>query len=110
MSTNLNGPETSVFQKVLCWLRAGYPEGIPPKDYFPLLALLRRTLDETELDAVIASLIADRPEAVSREDIEAAISRLTSVEPQPEELHMVASRLAAGGWPLIGFGGRDPAR
>ena len=27
---------------VLDWLREGYPAGVPPKDYIPLLALLRR--------------------------------------------------------------------
>ncbi|HIY67382.1 MAG TPA: DUF3349 domain-containing protein, partial [Candidatus Agrococcus pullicola] len=30
----------SVFSSVLEWMHRGYPEGIPPKDYFPLLALL----------------------------------------------------------------------
>ena len=27
---------------ILDWLREGYPAGVPPKDYIPLLALLRR--------------------------------------------------------------------
>ena len=31
--------------KVLDWLRAGYPDGVPPRDYFPLIALLRRHHD-----------------------------------------------------------------
>ncbi|MGO1306359.1 MAG: DUF3349 domain-containing protein, partial [Microbacterium gubbeenense] len=34
----------NIISSVLNWLRAGYPEGIPPKDSFPLIALLRRTL------------------------------------------------------------------
>ncbi|WP_162562002.1 DUF3349 domain-containing protein, partial [Mycolicibacterium brumae] len=41
MSENTNAADN-----VLDWLRAGYPNGVPPKDYFPLLALLTRTLTE----------------------------------------------------------------
>jgi hypothetical protein len=37
----------SVTENVLAWLHEGYPEGVPPKDYFPLLALLKRSLSET---------------------------------------------------------------
>ena len=29
----------TVLDNVLGWLHEGYPEGIPQKDYFPLLAL-----------------------------------------------------------------------
>ncbi len=36
----------SVMDNVLAWLHDGYPEGVPPKDYFPLLALLKRSLTE----------------------------------------------------------------
>ena len=38
-----------VLDNVLGWLRRGYPEGVPPKDYFPLLALLKRSLTEEEV-------------------------------------------------------------
>ena len=34
---------------VLGWLHKGYPEGVPPKDYYPLLALLKRSLSEDEV-------------------------------------------------------------
>jgi len=34
---------------VLDWLHRGYPHGVPPKDYFPLLALLMRSLKEDEV-------------------------------------------------------------
>jgi transcription-repair coupling factor (superfamily II helicase) len=37
---------------VLDWLVAGYPTGIPPKDYVPVLALLRRRLTEDEVRQV----------------------------------------------------------
>ena len=88
---------------VLGWLRAGYPEGVPPKDYFPLLALLTRSLTPDEVDQVIGRLLAARPDQVHREEIEAAIAKVTQSEPGDTELNQVASKLAAGGWPLVGF-------
>ena len=39
----------TVLDNVLGWLHEGYPEGVPPKDYFPLLALLKRSLTEEEV-------------------------------------------------------------
>ena len=36
-------------ENVLGWLHKGYPEGIPRKDYYPLLALLKRSLSEDEV-------------------------------------------------------------
>ena len=38
-----------VLDNVLGWLHEGYPEGVPPKDYFALLALLKRSLTEDEV-------------------------------------------------------------
>lgn len=97
--------QDNVLAQVLDWLRAGYPEGVPPKDYFPLLALLKKSLSEDEVDAVIGRLLAVRPDEVHREEIEAAIAKVTRSEPNDEDLHHVAAKLAAGGWPLTGFAG-----
>ncbi|MER5838003.1 DUF3349 domain-containing protein, partial [Streptomyces sp. NPDC002130] len=36
----MTAPTPSLPQSILEWLRAGYPEGIPPKDRIPLVALL----------------------------------------------------------------------
>ncbi|CAM3659529.1 DUF3349 domain-containing protein [Tsukamurella ocularis] len=95
--------QDGVLQQVLDWLRAGYPEGVPPKDYFPLLALLTKQLSETEVDAVIGRILAQRPDEVHKDEIEAAITKVTQAEPSDEDLRHVASKLAAGGWPLTGF-------
>jgi hypothetical protein len=101
--------EESKLSQVIDWLRAGYPEGIPPTDYIPLVALLRKSLSPNEVDQVIGRLLASRPDAVAREDVHAAIQQVTSSAPTREELHMVAAKLAAGGWPLVGFDGADQA-
>lgn len=95
--------QDNFLSQVLGWLRAGYPEGVPPKDYFPLLALLTRSLSENELNSVLGSLLAARPDAVHRDEIEAAIAQVTQSEPGEDELRQVAAKLAAGGWPLTGF-------
>lgn len=97
--------QDSVLTQVLDWLRAGYPEGVPPKDYFPLLALLKKQLTEDEVNSVIGRILANRPDEVHREEIEAAITKVTQSEPSDEDLRQVASKLAAGGWPLTGFAG-----
>ena len=44
------------FEAVLNWLRSGYPDGIPPRDYHPVLALLRRSLTDEQLDKVVDNL------------------------------------------------------
>ena len=33
--------------KIVNWLRAGYPEGVPGTDYIPLFAVLRHQLTES---------------------------------------------------------------
>jgi uncharacterized protein (DUF2267 family) len=92
----------SFFDSVLNWLHEGYPEGVPPTDYFPLLALLKRSLTEEEIVKVARTVLkqADSDTPVTDEQIERAIRDVTEKEPNPEELNQVASRLASVGWPL----------
>jgi len=71
----LGGDGSSPFlAKVVGWLRAGYPDGAPERDYIPLVALLGNHLTSDDL-----TLIAD----------ELAFSAAR-----------VRSHLAAEGWPL----------
>jgi hypothetical protein len=94
--------EQNFFDSVLKWLRAGYPQGVPPKDYIPVLALLKRSLSEEDVvkaaQAVLKQADSDTP--VTDQQIEAAIHKITEQQPNPEEMHQVASRLASVGWPL----------
>jgi hypothetical protein len=94
--------EKSFFECVLNWLHAGYPEGVPPKDYFPLLALLKRSLSEEEVVKAAQTVLrnADGDAPVTDQQIEEAIRGVTELEPNPEEMQQVASRLASVGWPL----------
>lgn len=91
----------SVLDSVLGWLREGYPEGVPPKDYFPLLALLKRSLTEEEVVQAARSVLkSSDAEPVTEDDIRAAVHEVIEKEPNPEEIQQVASRLASVGWPL----------
>jgi Protein of unknown function (DUF3349) len=91
----------SVLENVLGWLHDGYPEGVPPKDYFPLLALLKRSLSEDEVvKAAQTVLKGTDADTVTDDEIRTAIEEVTAKAPNPEEIHQVASRLASVGWPL----------
>lgn len=92
---------TNAFDSVLAWLHAGYPHGVPQTDYFALLALLARTLSEDEVVKVAQTVLkGNDSDTVTAEEIHAAIHLVTDKEPNPEEMHQVASRLASVGWPL----------
>jgi hypothetical protein len=94
---------TSLPQRVLRWLRAGYPEGIPPQDYLPILGVLRRRLTTEEIH-VIAAELAQTSEAseqsITRDDIEAMIEDVSYQSASDADVARVSARLAAGGWPL----------
>jgi hypothetical protein len=91
----------TVLDNVLRWLRSGYPDGVPPKDYFPLLALLKRSLTEDEVvTAAQAVLKGSEADTVTEDEIREAVHRVIEKEPNPEEIHQVAARLALVGWPL----------
>lgn len=69
----------SFFQSVLGWLHRGYPDGIPRTDYYPLLALLKRTLSEDEVVQAAFSVLkgSDPDDPVSAEQIRDAIRETT---------------------------------
>ncbi len=85
--------------KIIGWLRAGYPEGVPDVDYIPLFALLGSQLTESEVSA-IADELATSIDPDSAETIKAAIATVTHTQPHDSDIARVRSRLAAGGWPL----------
>jgi len=91
----------TVLDNVLGWLHDGYPEGVPQKDYFPLLALLKRSLTEEEVVKAAQSVLkATDSDTVTENEIRGAVHAVIAKEPNPEEIHQVAARLASVGWPL----------
>lgn len=83
---------------IVAWLHGGYPEGIPPTDYFPVLELLSRRLTNDEVKAVAGELM--RRGHFDQMDIGVMITQITHELPSPEDVERVRQRLVAKGWPL----------
>jgi uncharacterized protein DUF3349 len=92
-----------VLSKIIGWLRAGYPEGVPDVDYIPLFALLGSQLTNDEVNA-IADELATSIDPDSAETIKGAIAAVTRTQPTDSDIARVRARLAAGGWPLASPG------
>ena len=98
---------------MLSWLRAGYPDGVPGADRVPLLALLRSTpLTEDQVKEIVRNITATNSEAladgqIGPDEIEAFIQDVVHHDAGPENIHRVAAKLAAAGWPLAGIGDLD---
>ncbi|MCS3781162.1 DUF3349 domain-containing protein [Tsukamurella ocularis] len=92
--------------KIVDWLRAGYPDGVPSTDYQPLLALLDRQLTKDEVKQVTRELIDEvhlTPEGVepiTRVDAGVAISGHTREMPLEKDITRVRERLERKGWPF----------
>lgn len=99
-------PERGIVQRVVGWLRAGYPSGVPDQDYVPLLGILRRSLTAEELEQVVDQLVDDAAaadaagEEIGRRQLRERVEELLLGPALPEDLVRVSARLAAAGWPL----------
>jgi hypothetical protein len=85
--------------RVVSWLRAGYPAGVPDVDYIPLFALLGIHLSDEEV-AAIANELEASADPTSAETIKRAIAEVTHSRPLESDIDRVRAHLAAGGWPL----------
>jgi Protein of unknown function (DUF3349) len=90
--------------KVLNWLRAGYPNGIPQNDFPSVLMVLRRNLTDLEIEAIADDLalesISNDSKPVTAEDIRSMVKGLAFQTATPDDLRRVSAALARGGWPL----------
>ena len=86
-------------QKIIDWLRVGYPEGVPSTDYIPLFSVLSTHLTEDDVRDFAAELASLSDEDTAKA-IDEALAGCLSCDPPAEELARVRARLAAGGWPL----------
>jgi Protein of unknown function (DUF3349) len=99
----------NLVQRVVRWLRAGYPDGVPQQDYIALLGILRRTLTSSELERVVQEL-TDEAEAgqqiMTRQLVERRIADVVKGPAHGDDLVRVSALLASAGWPL-GLPGTD---
>jgi hypothetical protein len=86
---------SGVVDKVLRWLRAGYPDGVPPTDYIPLFALLSQRLSENEIEDFAARL-EGLSDADTARVIRDALTSRTKHHPTDAELARVQARIEAG--------------
>ena len=90
--------------KILNWLKAGYPEGIPEHDFPSVLMVLRRNLTDTEIESIADELamdsISNGSQPVSADHIRAMVRERAFQSASPDELLRVSAVLARGGWPL----------
>lgn len=84
--------------KIVSWITAGYPEGVPGPDRVPLFALLRPRLNDDEV-RMVAQRLLDLGE-FDHIDIGVLITQITDGLPLPEDIERVRSKLSAYGWPL----------
>jgi len=91
----------SFLAKIVDWLRAGYPDGVPQRDYIPLVVLLRRQLTGDEI-TLIADELAFSPDPQSAQEIKKAVTAITRTPVSDVDIARVRARLAAAGWPLAG--------
>ncbi len=89
---------------VLDWLRSGYPEGIPEKDHFAVLAVLRRRLSDDEIDQVVALSVEHAHETPDRRidygRVRELIAGTIHEDPSEEDIKRVTRRLDEVDWPL----------
>jgi hypothetical protein len=94
---------SSFLTRTVDWLRAGYPTGVPKRDYIALLGVLRVKLSEDEIRKIARDL-ADQSqkydEPITAEDIEKMIDEHMLQSATPADVARVSAHLAAGGWPL----------
>jgi Protein of unknown function (DUF3349) len=93
-------------QKVLDWLHADYPDGIPQTDYYPLLAFLARSLKPEEVSEVVSALEAefDADHQTTTADVRAAIEKVTQSPALVRDVQRIEDQLRAAGWEM------EPAR
>ncbi|MFF0487394.1 phosphate signaling complex protein PhoU [Nocardia sp. NPDC004068] len=91
---------SDLLTRIVAWLRAGYPQGVPEQDYLPLLAVLGRRLSAAEIEQVVRELADQGSLPPDRVDAGVAITRFTDELPREADLERVRERLRAGGWPV----------
>jgi Protein of unknown function (DUF3349) len=102
-------PISSLLQSIVDFVRAGYPEGVPERDYFPIFALLRRRLTDDEVAAVAFELVSTSPDpGASAAKVRQAIEAVTEQPASEADMARVQNRLAAVGWNLDGADQQRP--
>jgi hypothetical protein len=94
----------SPISKMLTWLRAGYPEGNPQRDFPSVLLVLQQNLSDGDIETIADELalqsVSNGSAPVSAEQIRAMVHDHTFQPATDDDLRRVSAVLAQGGWPL----------
>lgn len=102
-ATATTSDQGNLVRRIVAWLRAGYPEGVPQRDYVALLGILRRSLTDSELAQVVGELTdeaAAQQTILTPQLVEQRIHDVVKGPIKDEDVVRVSSRLASAGWPL----------
>lgn len=95
---------TSAIGKILEWLKAGYPQGIPPNDYPSVLGVLRRNMSDEEIvsisDELAMQSVSNGDVPVTAAQIRDMVRTMAFQHATPEDVQRVSANLARAGWPL----------
>ncbi len=95
--------EGHLLERILTWLRGGYPQGVPQQDYVALFGLLRRSCTPDEIEQIAVQLRREGlvPHDTEPEDlIRSRIEQYLHQTPHEEDVRRVGALLAAVGWPV----------
>ena len=84
-------------RRVLSWLRAGYPDGVPQTDHVALMGVLHRTLSDAEVRAIADRLASEDVGMLSREQVADCIERRAHEKATEADIDRVSARLVAAG-------------
>lgn len=87
-------------QRIVDWLRAGYPQGVPEHDYVPLFALLHRRLSDEEVRDIGRELVEKGIIPAGRIDVGAEYLRVADELASEPELARVSALLRQAGWAI----------
>ncbi len=94
--------------RIVDWLRAGYPHGIPEKDFVPLFALLRRRLSEEEVRELGDQLVKDGIVPADQIDVGVGYLRITDELASEQEVRRVSEILRQAGWDIAASSADPP--
>jgi hypothetical protein len=83
--------------RLVAFLRAGYPTGMPSTGYVPLAALLPRQLCDDEITAITSDLTLRGRNPISSADVGVRITRITDDLPSLGDIERVQRRLEVRG-------------
>jgi hypothetical protein len=83
--------------RIVTFMRAGYPTGMPATGYIPLAALLPRRVCDDEITAITSEFMMRRGTQINTADVGVAISRITDEMPSLDDIERVKRRLDAIG-------------